>query len=275
MKRCRICVPILGLLLSLPASGIAAGFTWQDHAKPFDFLFGNHIDTHQQTKRQKDGSLKGSFYVVQLDADGDGVPDTTADGNPIMGHCTKPADDASCQAGWTLTAAPCIPEVNGCSAMFLYAQDDHPVWLVGPRMREKDGQSFLGGSRRLIPQPGYATHFHWLTSPGGIDANGVQMASSVGQLETLFGVHIAVPDACNVVEATQLAAGTICPGYFLQLQAVAVSNVYRQQSGPQWAFHHGGEDIVLRPGPDIASHTNIVTSYVADDSIGAGGLSAQ
>jgi len=159
--------------------------------------------------------------------------------------------------------------------MFLYHQDDHPVWLIGPRIREKDGQPFLGGSRSQIPQPGHATHFHWLTNPGGVDANGNFFPSTAQQLEDRFDIQIQVPEACNVVEASQLTPGTVCPGYFLELKVLGVSDVYRENRGPQWAFHHGGEDIVLRPGIDVASHTNIVTSYVADDTIGIDDLPAQ
>jgi hypothetical protein len=259
--------------LALSASATAGGFTWRHHAPPFDFLFGNHIDTHQQTKLENDGSLKGTFYVVQLDEDGDGLPDTTEAGDPILRHCTDPEHYATCQAGWVLTAVPCIPEVNGCSAMFLYHRRDHPVWLIGPREREREGETFLGGSRDQIPQPGYASHFHWLTV--GVEEDGSLFPSSVLEIEALFGVSIDVPEACNVVRASQLEPGTICPGYFLALRVLGVSNVYRANPGPQWAFHHGGENIVLRPGIDIASHTNIVTSYQADESIGVDDLTGQ
>ncbi|MGD8616471.1 MAG: hypothetical protein PVI91_12520, partial [Gammaproteobacteria bacterium] len=54
----------------------ASGLRWHDHAYPYTFLFGNHIDTHQETRLNKDGSLDGFFYVVHLDQDGDGVLDT-------------------------------------------------------------------------------------------------------------------------------------------------------------------------------------------------------
>jgi len=258
--------------LMLPASATAAGFTWKDHARPFDFLFGNHIDTHQETTLQNDGSLRGSFYVVQLDQDGGGFLDITDEGDPIMRHCTMPEHYPDCQAGWVLTAVPCIPEVNGCSAMFLYHQHDHPVWLIGPRKRQMDGEMFLGGSRDQIPQPGFGTHFHWLTDPGGVNEAETVFLSSVPELEALFDTEIDVAPECNVVEASQLTPGTICPGYFLALQVLAMSSVYRENPGPQWAFHHGGENILLQPGIDIASHTNIVTSYVADPTIGLGNL---
>jgi hypothetical protein len=270
MKAPSLFAIVLGCVSAVPATAISGGFTWRDHAFPFDFLFGNHIDTHQQSRLREDGSLQGLFYVVQLDEDGDGVPDITDAGDPIMRHCTRAEHYPNCQAGWVLTAVPCIPEINGCSAMFLYHRHDHPVWLVGPRVREMDGEVFLGGSRDQIPQPGYATHFHWLSDPGGIDADGTVFPGATQQVEDLFGVDIEVPAACNVARASQLTSGSVCPGYFLALNVVAVSRVYRENAGPQWAFHHGGENIVLRPGIDISSHTNVVTSYVADETVEAG-----
>ena len=63
-------------------------------------------------------------------------------------------------------------------------------------------------------------------------------------------------------------SGTTCPGYFLERRVVGVTNVYRESGGPQSAFQHGGENILPSPGIDVASHTSIVTSCVADDAIG-------
>lgn len=53
------------LVLSLLGFGSAsaAGYPWKNHAAPYDFLFGNDIDTHQQTRLQQDGSLSGYFYI--------------------------------------------------------------------------------------------------------------------------------------------------------------------------------------------------------------------
>jgi hypothetical protein len=31
---------------------------------PLDFLFGNHIDTHQQTHLLNNGDLRGNFYII-------------------------------------------------------------------------------------------------------------------------------------------------------------------------------------------------------------------
>ncbi|MEA2079170.1 MAG: hypothetical protein U9P00_04805, partial [Pseudomonadota bacterium] len=50
------------------------------HAPPFDFLFGNHIDTHQENKLKLYGSgnpesLTGKFYIISVDEDADGNTD--------------------------------------------------------------------------------------------------------------------------------------------------------------------------------------------------------
>lgn len=247
-------VLLTGLLTAfLMTAAEASGFRWKDHAFPYTFLFGNHIDTHQETRLQKDGSLRGFFYVVHLDQDGDGLLDTADDGTPIKRHCTKPEHYPTCEIGWEIQAVPCIEEVNGCTAMFLYHKDDHPVWLIGPRKRTKDGVAFLGGTRALIPQPGSPSHVHWLTE-GLIleDSHGaiIERPSSLADLEALLGVDIEVPAECNVDMASQLTTGTICPVYFWEIKAVDT-----------FYFHHGGENIPVRPGVDMSTHTNFVTSY--------------
>lgn len=249
------------VLLALGGIVHAGGLNWKDHAAPFDFLFGNHIDTHQQTHLvragKNKGDLAGYFYVVHLDQDGDGLLDTTADGLPILRHCTKPEHYPNCRFLWTINAKPCIKEVNGCEAMNLYHKHDHPVWLIGPRQRSADGETFLAGTRSQIPQPGVPGHFHWLTE--GSEDEGELLPSSLNDIEALFNVDIEVPEGCNVSRASQIPPGTICPGYFLELRVV---------QGPTVAFHHGGENIVLNPGYDLRSHLNFVTSYVADPDIG-------
>ncbi len=229
-------------VLSAPAG--ASGFKWGDHAFPYTFLFGNHIDTHQETALEKDGELRGFFYIVFLDRDGDGAVDTTEDGLPIAGHCTKPEHYPDCKVGWHISASPCIEEINGCTAMFLYHQHDHPVWLIGPRMRTVHEETFLGGSRVPIPQPGSPGHYHWLSESG-----------SLAEIEALFGVDIEVPEECNVAMASQLTPGVICPGYFLEIRATDT-----------FAFQHGGEAIPVRPGTDLRTHHNFVTSIPAEDA---------
>jgi len=192
------------------------------------------------------------------------VPDVTADGLPIFGHCTKPEDYATCQAGWNVKAYPCIEEINGCTAMFLYHKDDHPVWLIGPRLKTgMDGQTYLAGTRAEVPQPGRPTHFHWLTE--GSTHEGAVLPSSIADIEDQYKISIAVDPRCNVAMAEQLTTGVICPGYFLELDVRPVSAEPPTSPGPTWAFKHGGEAIPVLPGPDVRTHINYVTSYVPID----------
>jgi hypothetical protein len=62
-----------------------------------------------------------------------------------------------------------------------------------------------------------------------------------------------VPDAgCDAQMAMDLVPGAVCPGYFLELLAIR-----------SFAFEHGGQQIPVDPGADIATHVNIVTSVEA------------
>lgn len=208
----------------------AGGRNWKDHKHPYTFLFGNHIDTHQETRLTSEGSLAGFFYVFW-----DGT--FTDDGLPVAKHCTGPDHYArGCFAGWHIEAEPCIEEVNGCQATFLYHNHDHPVWLMG--------------SRAQIPQPGSYTHMHWLTE--GTDHDGTFLPSSIEEVEAFFGVDIVVPLECNVSRASDLTPGVACPGYILRIRATET-----------FAFHHGGEDIPVGPGIDNRTHLNLVTSIPA------------
>lgn len=127
---------LAGATLTLLATGAAVAadlYPWRNHAPPFSFLFGNEIDTHQQTRRGRDDSLFGFFYVRFT-----GV--VTKDRYGVATHvdCNTVSD---CTVGWTLNGKP----VN---ARFLYhVPTDHPVFLV---------------TRADIPQPGAHAHFHWL-----------------------------------------------------------------------------------------------------------------
>lgn len=248
----------VAFVLPLLMSGPAAAFDriWGDHAWPYTFLFGNHIDSHldlhlwhRDLGRFSDidkGDLTGWFYVFDSG-------ESLDDGTPVLRHCTGPEHYAAgCVAGWRVHAKPCIEEVNDCRAMFLYHYHDHPVWMLDPTV---DSQDNLRGSRQHIVQPGSYTHMHWLTE--GSDHDGNFLPSSIGNVEAVFGVDIDVPEACNVSQAEALATGTVCPGYFLQIKALRPFG-YRK-----WAFHHGGESLVLTPGVDNKTHLNLVTSYQA------------
>jgi hypothetical protein len=123
----------LALGLATSASFAADHYPWRNHDVPFNYLFGNEIDTHQQTRRARDGSLFGFFYVRFT-----GV--VTKDRYPVATHvdCNAYPD---CTVGWMLDGKP-------ATGTFLYeAMHDHPVFLV---------------SRQDIPQPGAHAHFHWL-----------------------------------------------------------------------------------------------------------------
>ena len=118
--------PLRIAILALLVAGVAhaQGRGWTDHKNPYEFLLGNHIDTHQETRLEKDGSLQGFFYVFW-------TGEETPGGLPVAAHCTKAEHyEAGCFAAWHIRAEPCIEEVNGCHAMFLYHYHDHPVWLV-------------------------------------------------------------------------------------------------------------------------------------------------
>lgn len=122
------------LALSAFGSAHAADlYPWRNHEPPFKFVFGNEIDTQQQTRLTRDGSLFGFFYIRFT-----GVQ--TKDPYPVATHvdCNASPD---CTVGWSLNGKP-------ISATFLYqTMDEHPVFLV---------------TRADITQPGSPSHFHWL-----------------------------------------------------------------------------------------------------------------
>lgn len=62
--RKRIAMPLL-VCLSLQGAGtaLAVGLPWQNHASPFNFVFGNPIDMHQQPKPVGNTALVGFVHV--------------------------------------------------------------------------------------------------------------------------------------------------------------------------------------------------------------------
>lgn len=125
-------------ILFVSGAGVTAAtdlYPWRNHAAPFNFLFGNEIDTHQQTRQTQDRHLFGFFYIQFT-----GV--VTKDRYRVATHvdCNATSD---CTVGWTLNG-------RQASATFLYqVEHDHPVFLL---------------PRADIPQPGAFSHFHWLAS---------------------------------------------------------------------------------------------------------------
>lgn len=120
-------------LFSVTAVQAAEMYPWRQHQRPFDFRFGNEIDTHQQTREGRDGSLSGFLYIHYT-----GV--ITQDNYRVATHvnCDAVSD---CQVGWTLDG-------RRASAKLVreHTMHDHPVfWIPRPD----------------IPQPGSHAHFHW------------------------------------------------------------------------------------------------------------------
>lgn len=141
-----ICL-MASLVLGTGALSWAQGLPWRDHAAPFDFLFGNHIDTHQQSKLVK-GELQGFLYITYTGEVVDGVP--------VARHCDENTLPVDCVAGWKFTGKPIDSENPELNPTFVFHNGDHPIWLVN--------------SRNDIPQPGAFSHFHWLNDPMDEDA---------------------------------------------------------------------------------------------------------
>ena len=207
--------------------------SWQ--AEPYDFLFGNHLDTHIQvslkTKKGQPKSLRGALYVY-FTGDTDAVS-----GLPIARHPrgashseTCGVDAIICVAGWKMSGRP-------GAAKYLYHSgingNDHPVWMVN---RAEEPTAPAPGM--VIPQPGYYSHYHWITTtstdPRKTDVPAACDKSSAGALQDV------IPTAVN----------EICEGWFLQIKATQ-----------SFMFQHGGEIIPIHKGSDIRSHLNIVTNY--------------
>jgi hypothetical protein len=134
---------LLALFLFGTGTVLAEGYRWRDHVSPFDFLFGNHIDVHQQSLIE-DGKLVGFLYIRF-------TGDFTEDGDPEARHadCANVPDE--CTMGWIL---------DGILMQATYLGHDpgeHPQWYVDPD--------------DLPAQQGY-THFHWREDPKG--AGGLQ-----------------------------------------------------------------------------------------------------
>lgn len=138
MSMKRICLYFAVIMMLSPFSGSAWATEpdWRDdHASAFSFLFGNPIDSHQQSQLLNNGEIHGFLYIVF-------TGEVTPEGYPVAHHCSEDTPPRKCVIGWFLRGKP-------GEATFLYHNADHPVWLVG--------------SRNDIPQPGSYAHFHWIT----------------------------------------------------------------------------------------------------------------
>jgi hypothetical protein len=251
-------VTVGAMVLALPALTGAVGNN-ELHLPPYDFLMGNHIDSHMENKLEADGSLKGRLYVYftgETDEDS-GLPVArhprgSGEHNEECGF-----DPIDCVVGWQVRAVP-------AEAVFISHSgvngDDHAIWLIN--------------SRNGIPQPGSYTHFHWITSyssderwnqvPAACD---VPMAGMLegevvkGELELHDGESQLITWPDSEVHVGDGAENLACPGWLLELKAIR-----------EFAFMHGGEKITVSPGMDNRTHLNIVTNYaIVPDIVGTDG----
>ena len=168
MKKLIMVFAIMALSLLGPSFTSAIDlYPWNNHAGPFTFLFGNEIDSHQQTQQLKKGNLLGYFYIGFT-----GI--VTKDGYRVATHVD--CNDMPCTVGWTLDGKP-------TTAAFLYeVAHDHPVFLV---------------NRQDIPEPGAYAHFHWLGDtpiPGEyVDGYLLQLTA----VDTFCFIHHMAGDATN------------------------------------------------------------------------------
>ena len=108
-------------------------YPWRNHQAPFEFTFGNMIDTHQQSSFDKNGVLHGFIYIRIIGVAEDGIPIAE------KANCEENAE--GCVVGWVIKAVPVSAEL---------VNKGPRVWLMDPE--------------DLPQEPGY-THFHWLETP--------------------------------------------------------------------------------------------------------------
>ena len=194
MKRIMLITVALTAVLSLSAGmSVAGGVPWKYHQYPNDFVFGNHLDTHQQSRVMSDYSLRGHLYV-------EFTGEYTDDGLPVAKHSDCDASSGECSVGWQWVAVP-------GEATFVYHDgSDHPIWLLD--------------SRSDLPQPGSYSHFHWTGGPemAGMLVPGVRYSGYFLKLmakDTFAFVHGGepIPVFPGVDNGTHLNIVFSFPGY--------------------------------------------------------------
>jgi len=131
---------LIALVLFLGTGSIsyAEGIPWSDHLAPFEYLFGNSIYNHQQTKPMPNGGLTGFLSITF-------TGEYTEDGVPIFRHSAATDPENEISVGWQVRVVPAVAKVVNNQ------EGDHPIWLID--------------DPNDIPQPGSYSHFHWLDGP--------------------------------------------------------------------------------------------------------------
>ena len=121
------------------ANAALQSYPWQNHAPPFDLLFGNRMDQHQQSKSEGQDRLSGFLYI-------DFTGETNEDGVPKAKHVNCNEPNSECTVGWTLQG------IQRSATLLEQGEGGPPQWCI-------DEESWP------IAQ-GY-THFHWIREGGG------------------------------------------------------------------------------------------------------------
>ena len=141
MRSLSVVLGAIILCLTVVGTGSATDlYPWNNHARPFSFLFngGADIDAHQQTRLGGNGDLFGFLYIEFT-----GV--LSKDRIPVATHVDCNGSGSNCTVGW-LIAGKSVSKAT----LVYHVDTDHPTWLV---------------DRASIPQPGSYSHFHWV-GPG-------------------------------------------------------------------------------------------------------------
>ena len=136
MKKFLILVVLLLSFAIVGAAYAVESYPWNSHAEPYDYLFGNHIYTHQQSNLNGKDQLGGFFYIKYTGNEVDGVPEAE------HGNCDAAAVD--CTVGWKLKG------IKVQSKLIEKPESGHPLWEID--------------SQNMPKSPGY-THFHWEGAP--------------------------------------------------------------------------------------------------------------
>jgi hypothetical protein len=236
-KSASLIIGIAALGLMYAVTTVKAGNDFHD--PPFDFWFGNHIDTHQETnlKTNKDTGdaqeLFGKFYIIYTGTDqGSGLPKA----HHPRGLAGYGSFDESCGitvecvTGWEIRGVPGVAKFVSHSGV---NGDDHPLWLVN-----RAEETAAPAEGMVIPQPGSFTHFLWITTTSS-DPRAASVADECDK-----------ENAGELQDMAPSAVDEVCQGWFLQIKAAR-----------KFAFEHGGELILIRPGLDNRSHLNMLTNF--------------